>query len=62
MGEMTVEGLCYGLTVTINEFKIPDEISPEFFGGKQIWHIMKMRFKISEYIFFFTIFYNKNYF
>lgn len=23
-----------------------------FFGGKQIWHIMKMRFKISEYIFF----------
>lgn len=31
MGEMTVEGLCYGLTVTINEFKIPDEIYPEFF-------------------------------
>ena len=29
--EMTVEGLCYGLTVTINEFKIPDEIYPEFF-------------------------------
>lgn len=28
---MTVEGLCYGLTVTINEFKIPDEIYPEFF-------------------------------
>lgn len=28
---MSVEGLCYGLTVTINEFKIPDEIYPEFF-------------------------------
>ena len=33
-----------------------------FFGGKQIWHTMKMRFKISEYIFYFMNFYNKDYF
>ncbi len=28
-----------------------------FFGGKQIWHIMKIRFKISEYIYLFSRFF-----
>lgn len=28
-----------------------------FFVGKQIWHIMKMRFEISEYIYLFSRFF-----